>query len=420
MRKLTSVILFFALALSPFLSRSENILDAKALADVYQGDLILDDNNVTIIEGYFGINGSIYVKENATLVLRNAAINFTAPNTSIHMGDPMNGNPRLQVENTGFVGLHSDNRFYDNSSATFSNLTGNAYFYFNGQSSGSFADSNFSGFQARESSMVNVSNSALEYLDLVTYHGNASLVNLSPGFFDHWGFQENCSVVSTPQTEAPKVVLDETTVNNWAFSFQGNSTARIANCDLNSLHATMNTTIYPNARVDAFDSKIDTVEIYYSAIVTLTNTTYVDLDPSESSEIYVYWYLYVQVIDDSPSPGQSIESANVTASFANGTIAEQSLTDVDGWTRMTLMEKMTNETGNYPVGTYVVNASYLSYSNTVFVNMTGDLVVTLILEGFVVPEFPSLLILPLSMVGIFLAVVIQKRKRFRQSRHIGQ
>lgn len=39
---------------------------------VYQGNLILNGNNVTLIEGRFDINGSIIVEENATLILRNA------------------------------------------------------------------------------------------------------------------------------------------------------------------------------------------------------------------------------------------------------------------------------------------------------------------------------------------------------------
>ena len=41
----------------------------KASPDIHQGDLILQGNNVTVIEGRFEINGSIIVEENATLIL---------------------------------------------------------------------------------------------------------------------------------------------------------------------------------------------------------------------------------------------------------------------------------------------------------------------------------------------------------------
>jgi hypothetical protein len=77
---------------------------------------------------------------------------------------------------------------------------------------------------------------------------------------------------------------------------------------------------------------------------------------------------------------------------------------------MTLTEKMTNYTDDYPVGTYTINATYLPYSNSVPINMTRNRVVTLTLEGFVIPEFPSFLILPLFMVITLLGAAIGKRK----------
>ena len=54
------------------LVREGAISNVKASPDIYQGDLVLQGNNVTIIEGRFDINGSIIVEENATLILRNA------------------------------------------------------------------------------------------------------------------------------------------------------------------------------------------------------------------------------------------------------------------------------------------------------------------------------------------------------------
>jgi sugar lactone lactonase YvrE len=385
---------------------------------IYQGDLILQGNNVTTIEGRFDINGSIIIEENATLILKNALINFTDSGFGIHMQDAANGNPRLQAENTQITG-NSDNRFYDNSSATFSNLTGNVYFYFDEDSSGSFVDSAFSGFQARASSSVTVSNSTVEYLTVTMYNGNASIVNLSPGFFDHWDFQENCSVAFKPQTEAPEVVLNQTTVNDWSFSFQGNSTATITRSELIHLHTNMDTTMYPTARVEAYDSNINTVELYSSAIVTLTNTTCAQLKPYQSTAVYVYWYLDVQVLDDSPNPRQNVQPANVTAAFSNGTLAEERLTASDGHTRLTLMEKMTNATGNYPVGSYTVNATYLFYYSGSTVNMTGNQTIILILEDLVIPEFPSFLtVLYFAMATLAAAITYRHRPGRMRSKRI--
>jgi 5-hydroxyisourate hydrolase-like protein (transthyretin family) len=384
-----------------------SIVFVKAFPDFYQGDLILNDDNVTIIEGHFEINGSIFVEENATLILRNAIVNFTTAGSGIFMQNPANGNPRLQAENTEIVGL-SDNRFYDNSSATFSNFTTNAFFYLSDKTNVTVLDSTFGGIQARDFSTVTISNSTLQNLSIVLMSGNASVVTLSSGFFKHWDFWVNCSVAFKLQTSAPDVALNQTTINTWSFSFQGTSTATITKCILSQLHANM--AAFPSGNIDVYDSVISTVELYSSTTVTLTNTTCTLLDPRQSSKIDVYWYLDVHVLDDSPTPGQSVQLANATAVFSNGTLAKQALTGVDGWTRLTLMEKMKNATGDYPVGTYSINATYLSYSSGATANMTENQAITLTLEGFIIPEFPSSLILPLLMTAALFAVIVYRRK----------
>jgi hypothetical protein len=91
-------------------------------------------------------------------------------------------------------------------------------------------------------------------------------------------------------------------------------------------------------------------------------------------------------------------------------LAGQALSGVDGWMRLTLMEKMKNETGTYAVGSYTVNASYLSYSSSAVVNITGNQAVTLVLEGFVIPEFPSSLVMMLMIVPLLAGIVFFRRK----------
>jgi len=180
--------------------------------------LILNDDNVTVTEEHFEINGSIFVEENVTLILRNAILNFTTAGSGIFMQNPVNVNPRLQAENTEIVGL-SDNRLYDNSSATFSNFTTNAFFYLSDKTNVAVLDSTFGGIQARDFSTVTISNSTLQNLSIVLMSGNASVVNLSSGFFKYWDFWVNCSVAFKLQTSAPDVALNQTTVSTWSFSF---------------------------------------------------------------------------------------------------------------------------------------------------------------------------------------------------------
>jgi len=77
-----------------------------------------------------------------------------------------------------------------------------------------------------------------------------------------------------------------------------------------------------------------------------------------------------------------------------------------------LLEKMMNASGEYPVGDYTVEAAYEIHSNSTTVNMTGNQQTILTLEDFVIPEFPSLLILPLFTMATLLAAIAYRRKRF--------
>jgi hypothetical protein len=125
-------------------------------------------------------------------------------------------------------------------------------------------------------------------------------------------------------------------------------------------------------------------------------------------KVYFSWYLNAQVVD---SVGQNVPSANVTAFYSNSTLADSKLTDTSGRATLTLMEKMMNDTGSYPVGNYTVQASYLTYSNSTTVNMTQSQEVTLTLSNLYIPEFPSLLILPLFMTTTLLAVIALRKRR---------
>ena len=56
---------------------------------------------MTSIEGRFDINGSILIEDNATLILRDAVLNFTQSHSyefRMNLQNPFDGNPRLIVE----------------------------------------------------------------------------------------------------------------------------------------------------------------------------------------------------------------------------------------------------------------------------------------------------------------------------------
>lgn len=107
---------------------------------------------------------------------------------------------------------------------------------------------------------------------------------------------------------------------------------------------------------------------------------------------------------------QDVPSANVQTHLYDSTLTEK-LTNTGGWARLTLMEKTKNSTGDYPIGTYNVTATYATYFSQTLVDMNGNRQVTLKLEDLVIPESLSLQILPLLMATALLAVILGRRRR---------
>jgi hypothetical protein len=404
MKRIISIVLAFFLIFAIVAIQKLNTT-VKASPDIYQGDLILTGNNVTIIEGSFDINGSIIVEENATLILRNAILNITHVGGGIFLQNPLNGNPRLRAEDTIIANAY-DNRFYGNSSALFLNCSASGSYLLYHETNATIVDSTINSLQTRDFSIASIANSTIDYLEIVSFSANASIFNLFPEFFVFWDFQLNCSVQIDPLGQAPHVTLKQTTINKWGFSFQSTITAsnpEIINSKIWSLHAN------GISHISAYNSTLNAIELYQSSVVLLVNSTHSThyLSLFGDSKVYVSWCLGVHVID---SISQNVPSANVTARYPNATIAQSKLTGDSGWATLNLMEKMINSTGEYLIGNYNVEASYETYSNNTEVTMTGNQIVTLRLEGFVVPEFPSFLILPLFMIATLLAVIVYKRK----------
>lgn len=400
-RRLVKVILVLSLLLALVFVTKLNISTVDGSPDIHQGDLILQGNNITVIEGRFDINGSIIIEENATLILRNAILNITHPG-GIFLQNPINGNPRLQATDTIIVRTFY-NRIYGNSSVVFSNCSSSGFYYFNDEVNATILDSTIDFLQIRRSPKVIIANSTIEKINLVSFSTNASISNLSSGFFGFWDFRINCSVHVYPSGQAPNVSLTQVTINNWEFSFQSSTASyqEIINSDIWNLHSNGIT------HISACNSTFNRIELYSLSEVRLTNSTCTTYHILDNSTVYVSWYLDVQVID---SIDQSVPSANVTATYVNATIAEQKLTDTNGKTRLTLMEKKLNTTGEYTVGNYTIEATYDIYSSSTSINMAENKQITLRLEDFVIPEFPSILILPLFMLIALLLIIIDKRK----------
>ncbi len=421
MKKLMLVILVVSMLLAPLLlqrvriervnaSPSHHPYVAYDLAPVYQGNLILTGNNVTTITGRFDINGSITVEDNATLILNDATVNFTQTKHyqfNITLKNPANGNPRLQSSNSTITSSSSYwfmVSLYQNSSATITNSTDTAYLRTDDSANVSVSYSTIEfldmygssivsvsnstipdALQATDFPTVSVSNSSVAFLAIWSTSVNCSIFNINPGLLNLWDYQLNSSLVIAPLGYAPNMTFRNTEIDSLQFAFWS-SNATITN------------------------STPSRVFSYGNSSIWLVNTTTSNFQFNQDSTIYVSWFLDAHVID---SIGQNVPSANVMSFYSNLTLADSKPTDIGGWARLTLMEKMMNATGAYPVGNYTVEAAYLTYSNSTTVNMTGNKQTTLTLDGFVIPEFPSFLILASFMTAALLTVAVCKRKKWK-------
>ena len=415
----------------------------KTSSSIYQGDLILTGDNIITIEGRFDINGSIIVKDNATLLLKNAFVNFTQTRNfqyNITLRNPSNGKPHLVVQNSVITSKYPVEVFlYENSNAIINNSTVTYNVYVEDYSVVSLSNSSIYNYIGiRDSSFASIYNCSLHLLvsyvspHVQVYNSgidslfigprsiNCTISDLKPGLVRYWNFITNSSVNILPGSYAPNVTLTNTKVNGWRFGFYGYSNATILNSTVDGASAylsssTLNlkSTVCGDSYVRgssvllAIDSAINSMTITDSASIWLLNTTYNNLNIYYSAEAYVGWHIDVHVID---SLGQDVPSVNVTATYPNATVAESKLTNENGWARLTLIEKMINDTGEYPIENYIITAKYETHTEQQPVNVTGNQEITIELS-FIIPELPKFLLISLFVTATFLIVIIRKRKR---------
>lgn len=163
--------------------------------------------------------------------------------------------------------------------------------------------------------------------------------------------------------------------------------------------------VYYHSNVSVSDCTISEYSrVSDSSVVWFINSTYNLRYVSDSAQVYVCWYLAVHIVD---KEGSDVYYANVTITHSTGTVAEKKVANVNGWASFILVEKMINATGAYPIENYTVTATYENYSGEQTVNMTGNKQITIRLP-FIIPEFPTILILPLLITAALIAVIFRK------------
>jgi hypothetical protein len=356
MKRLVFVLLVFFSCPTLAFMRYGGIPNVRASPSIFQGDLILTGNNVTVIEGQFNINGSILVENNATLILRNAIVNFTQTSDyqyNMTFENPINGNPRLIVETATIMSAHGFFiRSYGNSSCVANEL----YALYTGMT-----------WWLYDSSYMSIANSTV--YSVVVYGG----------FFE----ASNCTM--------PYLGVYD-----------------IGSANVSSSNVTYLSS-FSSGDVIISDSYTYSLYTPDKSLIQLVNSTYTGYTINREGRVTVSWYLDVNVVD---AHGTPVDSANVTATYSNATVAESELTDGNGLARLTLMEEMINATGSYPVGNYTITAEYGLNTGQESVNMTGNKEITISLP-LTIPEFPSALVLPLLMMATLIAVAAFKRKQHK-------
>jgi hypothetical protein len=430
MRKFDFMLLILFLQIACVFMQMMDSPVANAYSSVYDESLFLMGNNVTVIEGEFSIKGSILIEENATLILRNAVLNFTQPSDEffdMNLRNPVNGNPSLLIYNSTITSpFRIDINLYDNSTAIIDNSTIAWYLFARDSSTVSISNSSYVGTQfvsntptiSMQNSTVKewqnygsptsqVYDSEIDDLTIAPFSANCTISNLKFRSIDHWNFPADCLVSVPFGGTAPNITLIDTTVQKWRFSFYGSSNATIDNSAIYSVSA------FGSSSVSLADSYLC---CRGSSIISMVNSTYSTIDAiSEYASIRVCWYLDIQALDHFD---QEIPSANATAIFANATVASLKQTDLGGQARLILEEKVLNASGEYSFGEYTIHLTYETHSNNTSVIMEGNQQFTLKMETLVIPEFPTATLLQILIIATIVAFITRGRKYSSQTARI--
>lgn len=361
-------------------------LAAQAAPDEYFGDLVLDNDNVTVIEGQFDIAGSIIVAENATLILRNATVNIVQigdwEHSIILRNSTAADNPRLEITNSTLTSAYKYSlKLYENSTAT-------------------VQDSNLTASQAGSYCWVSLYDYSHAIFVNVKLHGLSRMANLPRSLYD-W-----------VHVEVSDSFIDILNVYEWAYASIWNCSILASNSYGNFSSIIMS--ISEVASIQSFDSSqqvladsgVGSVFACNKTWIRLFNSTYSSYTMCDQAHMDINWWLNIRVIDHN---SQNVSWAKIEVRYPNSTLAWPAYTEPDGCTKTTLLEMTMNATGAYSIGDYLVIATYDDvYSNQTTVAMTGNQQIIIILDELIVPEFQSSTLL-VFMVAMLLSAVSCRR-----------
>jgi hypothetical protein len=404
----------------------DSFLGVEVLGAQFHGsNIAVVGNDVLVLEGEHLVNGSIYVEENGTLVLRNAVINFTQTGDyqfQIRLVNPRGGNPRLVVENSDILsgGYQLGINLYYNSTATIRGLETsdgvrlNGYgdsvidvsdsiirgqtLYGHGDCRLNVTNTSMVGLYAEGDTRIHARGCEIDIVHAVVRSADVSIQGLVPGYVGYWDLEGNHSILFDPLDWRPEITLEDCYVEGFGFHFSKAVNGTIKDSHLRSVTTTSQTRLFiqnsftdfglstrHDSEVYAKDCRFGSSTAKENSTLELTNTTFFNHWMYHQSHRDDYWYLDLAVTDPE---NQTIPGATITVTHPNQTIVATGNTGQGGLAGFTLLGGTKNASGTFPVGPYTVMASHDGYMVTVDVEMVGNRKIGLTIP-YPVPELPE-------------------------------
>lgn len=315
---------------------SLNVLGADITEN--EGDIVVSGTDTyPIANGTFIRNGSIIVKDSATLIIQNA-------NLTIQQSYSMQYNITIEDFAKVIVENSTVRSVYDLLLSSW------------GQSKIQITDSEIRTLRTEFAGISNV---------IIT---NSTVDDVEGGMFAN---------ISITKSNIGRIV---------AGCCPPDSTISVLNSTINKIEAAFNSTMIVVA------SKVQKVLCYDNATVRLLSST-VDMmwPPIDNGIIFVSWRLTVTVtLNARPIQGAIVE----VFYLHNGSLVGTGTTGLDGGVELVLHEKIVNSTGTEYVGNYTVKTSYVNTFSQTDVELTEDKKIDMALMDAIKPTISYVTYIP--------------------------
>jgi hypothetical protein len=293
-------------------------------SSVVLSSIEVDGNDTYTIEnGRYVLNDTITIKENATLIIRNAVLEFNMTySTILYTYD----NATIDMLNASISHVfgYFYAYFYDKTSSAIgdSMFSGSSYFYFYDTSTTFIANSKAYRFRAYENATVTIANTGAQYFycygfsksSIISSQISYLYVYDSSSLFIADSIVSDSTTIEFERNSSLSLALPRGYVEQW--SLYDDNVVTVASINLTIMNTRVspwNVYCYDTSKISIADSAIDNLGAYGNSTVTLENCT--------ASYVYVYDYCSVTLIDSTVSTRtdlQLLSGSSLTLSLVQG------------------------------------------------------------------------------------------------------